>query len=195
MSNIELLTDVGTRFLSILSHLLSRRPRNSKETLLNIRDPNVGFILFPKGSNFSCNVEQVTAMQSSTTQNNRPPAFKLGNLKDSSVTGLDIQSHPDQTAVEIGDLDNSKVSNVTTRTGPNTDYIRTTPVASTQVSATEVHPDLYKEITHDNLFWILIFLVVFLAIILKRILDKTNTKEIFWNILIPLGWFFLDRIF
>lgn len=134
-------------------------------------------------------------MQSSTTQNNRPPAFKLGNLRDSSVTGLDIQSHPDQTAVEIGDLDNSKVSNVTTRNGPNTDHIRITSVASTQVSATEVHPDLYKEITHDNLFWILIFLVVFLAIILKRILDKTNTKEIFWNILIPLGWFILDRIF
>ena len=58
MSNIDLSTDIGIRFLSILRHLSLSRPRNSKETLLDIRDPNVGFIMLPKGSYFSRDVEQ-----------------------------------------------------------------------------------------------------------------------------------------
>ncbi len=44
--------------LAILRHLSLCRLCNSKETLLDIRDPDVGFIRLPEGSYFSCNVEQ-----------------------------------------------------------------------------------------------------------------------------------------
>lgn len=44
-------------FLSILRHLLSRRLRDSKETLLDIRQPNKLFVLLPEGSYFPYHVE------------------------------------------------------------------------------------------------------------------------------------------
>lgn len=57
MSNIDLSTDINSGFLTILRHLFSCWSHYSKETLFDIRQPNMLFICLPEGSDIPHHVE------------------------------------------------------------------------------------------------------------------------------------------
>lgn len=59
MSNIDLSTDINSGFLTILRHLFSCWSHYSKETLFDIRQPNMLFICLPEGSDIPHHVEQI----------------------------------------------------------------------------------------------------------------------------------------